>query len=377
MLPFQGDGGNRFAGVPSIKLTSVAGRPTGAVSSSSSESGAGLFASEGGFAPPEGSLMGTFFSWGTGGFSSIPSSSSDSDRFMASWLIFRGLSGIGFSFSACGAAFAADRVPRPARPAAETALRTGFPRSPVVAAGADALAGGLAVAAVVGATFSFSGSSNLTVFLTAGFARDRVLGFVAAVGAAAVVLVVAEAAGRPRVVVFLTGAGSGFSACSVAVFLVRVALVGFTGRSTMGSATFLGLPRVRTVAAGAASGSGSGSGSGSFSATATFFGRPRPRVGFAAIAGIFAAGSSWSSSSPSSARVFRFVAVLVVVVVAVAAAVVLRAGLAFTAAVAMRAGLVVAGSDAFAAALARVILFGGDCGPMFASLFSCRALVRR
>jgi hypothetical protein len=89
-------------------------------------------------------------------------------------------------------------------------------------------------------------------------------------------------------------------------------------------------------------------------------------VGFSEIAGIFLvdSSSSWSSSSSSSDLVFLFVAVPVVVVV-VDVVVVVRAVLALAAAVTMRVALV-AGSDVFAAARARVILFGGDCGSILA-----------
>jgi hypothetical protein len=206
------------------------------------------------------------------------------------------------------------------------------------------------VALVVGSTFSFSGSSNLTVFLTAGLVS----------GLEVVVAMLDARAGRPRAV-FLTGAGA--VASSVAVFLVvRVVLAGFTGSTAIGSTVFLGLPRGRAAVAGAGSGT---IGSDAGSSTAAFLGRPRPRVVFDADATvvIFLAGCiSWLSSS-SSDGLFLLTAVLVVVVVEV----VLRAVLALAAAVTTRVGFA-AGSDVFAAARARVILFGGDCASMVVGL---------
>jgi hypothetical protein len=208
------------------------------------------------------------------------------------------------------------------------------------------------VGLVVGSTFSFSGSSNLTVFLTAGLVS----------GLEVVVAMLDARAGRPRVV-FLTGAGA--VASSVAVFLVvRVVLAGFTGSTATGSAAFLGLPRLRTAVAGAGSGT---AGSDAGSSTATFLGRPRPRVVFDATVVIFLAGCiSWLSSS-SSDGLFLLTAVLVVVI-EVVVEVVLRAVLALAAAVTTRVGFA-AGSDVFAAARARVILFGGDCASMVVGLW--------
>ena len=345
MLPFQGEDGGRLAGLASNLLGSVSDGPTAVVFSSSTAAEMAALATEDDLALLMAGLIGAFLNRFTGIFSSIPSSSSDSTRLIVSWVTFLGLSGIGFStFSPISAVVAAALVLRAVRGAeAEAALRTGFPRKPFVDVGAEDVADAFLANAASGTMFSFSGSSNLTVFLTAGLA----------------VVVRAD---------FFSAAVTGSTSCATA-FLTRVVLGIFTHSCAGASATFLGLPRVRTAVAGA----GSGAGSGTSSSAAAFFGRPRPRVGFEAAAVVFLAGCiSRSSSSLSSDGLFllsgRFVVVVVVVVVVV------RTVLALAASVTTRVGLR-AGSDVFAAARARVILFGGDSASIVADCQLARGFV--
>ena len=265
------------------------------------------------------------------------------------------------SLSPCVVVPLADLVLRAVRPMVVAPFLTGFPRKPAVVVGVEVLVDVVLVdvplaEARAGTMFSFSGSSNLTVFLTAGFAKDLV-----------VVVVVVDTAGRPRVV-FLTGSAA-LVVSSEVVLLARTVLVALTDSSATGSATFLGRPRVRTV------------GAGSGSDTSTFLGRPRPRVAWGAAVDIL---SMASSSSSSSNGLFLFTAVLVVVAaVAVEVdvdvdadvVVAVRVVLALAAAVTIRVGLVV-DSELFAAARARVILLGGDGSILVDFVFACLGELR-
>ncbi|KAI6756610.1 hypothetical protein HG530_011208 [Fusarium avenaceum] len=255
----------------------------------------------------------------TGGMSPASSSSESSSLETGIWVIFLGLNGLTFVDSADLTA----------------ALVVRLPAAPPRLAGRPLIPGRAgSVASSVGSMFSLSGSWNLTAFLIAGLEVPIV--FVVLV----VVVVVVAAAVRVRVaVVFFTGAaGAGSSAAatafrgrplvglagaavslggSVAVFFNTRPRIGFAGPSDLASdscsSAFLGLPRVLLTAADSR--------------------------------------CSSSSSSFSSARVFLLAVVLFVPAVAVL----------FARAAAVTIFVVFTeGSVALAAALARVILLGGD-----------------
>lgn len=243
----------------------------------------------------------------------------------ATWVTFLGLRGTAGLSSLASWAFVV-RVERPVL-VATAARRTGFAFSPVAASEDVAVA--LVFEAGAGIMFSFSGSSNLTVFLT-------VVDFV----------VVPLRA----LVVFLAGSAAAFGDSSSGwTFFALAVLVALTGSDFAGSgATFLaGRPRV--ARAGAAVDFDSDAGC---SSTATFFGRPRVGlVAFMAAGWGSVSSSSWSSSSWSMSSDLSFLFVEVVVV---------RVALALVAAVTIFVVLVEDVSAAFAAALALVIRFGGD-----------------
>jgi hypothetical protein len=270
-------------------------------------------------ADPGGGLIGLFASGLIGVCPVMASSSSESISLRTgNWVIFLGLNGVGFSsFASEGVAFAAARVDR----AAGVGFRTGLARKPVLFVAATLLA--VFVFVDMGMTFSLSGSSNVTVFFNTDVAADAVRPDVGREGAD---------------VDLALDATSAFGA---AVF-ARLARVVFVVTFDSVSATaFRGLPLVaRTGAFTSSSRSADPK-----SSTSVFF-RERPRVAALDVFMIDADPSSSSSSSASTVcdAAFRFV---VAVVRALAEAVTILVGL-------------MADSDAFAAARARVILFGGE-----------------
>lgn len=253
-----------------------------------------------------GGLIG-FLINGLTGIGSPASSSSESSLETGIWVIFLGLRGF-WSVVAVLTAALVVRVPTAAPRLA------GRPRSPPRTGSLASMAGWM---------FSLSGSWNLTLFFTTGFAaavgldvavvRTLVVVFLAGSAACSSVEAAAAFLGRPRVA--LTGAGSSLGGAAVAACFVTRTRVGFAGASASAGSS-------------------------------TFFGRPRGRLG--------AGTSRWascSSSSCSSALVFLLAAVLFVPAVAVLFA---------RAAAVMILVVLTVGSLALAAARARVILLGGD-----------------
>lgn len=158
------------------------------------------------------------------------SSSSESSRGYGTWVTFLGLRGVLAPFDGAEAGFALEVEPAalvaaPRAALGTGALRTGRARSPV-ATGAALLPDFLVAS---GSTFSFSGASKVTFFLT--------LEFVVVAGMAEVVVdVAAERAVRERVV-FFRGSAAGVwvvSSCTV-VFLGRLRVLGLEGSALTGS----------------------------------------------------------------------------------------------------------------------------------------------
>ena len=259
-------------------------------------------------------------------------------------------------------------------------FRTGLARMPV----AVSTVLSLALVAAPGTLFSFSGSWNVTVFFKTPLTLDAGLetaDFKPGVGLVEQVVVIVPCgsltfvAARLRAT-FLAGSedpdeAAALSSVAVLRALVRVVL---EGSALAGSAVdFFVRPRVVRVlvdddSSASVSGSVSGSDTGSL---ATFFGRPRTRAG-----GLFMVLCCWTGSSGSSSDlVFRLLevaraadatvgvvavlafVVLVVLVVAVVFVVVV-VGAVVAAALVGLVGLVAVAAS-FAAALARVIRFGG------------------
>jgi hypothetical protein len=255
---------------------------------------------------PGGGLTGLFMRGLMGVFSVVASSSSEFDSLaIATCVAFLGLRGD--DFSAFSSTFVLAR-PRVVRAGAAAALRIGLARSPVAFSTTLPLS-----FTAVGAIFSLSGSSNLTdFFIAAGFATVVALVLVGLFGGSWI------------------NAGSS-SMSSVFFGRPRVDRVGSGACGTLTTA-FLGRPRVDFGAAGVSSIPGWG--------CAAFLGLPLVVLGSGSI---ISSGWVWSSSSSrSSARVLRLVVDAV------------RVSFAFVEAVAILI------SEVFAAARARVTLFGGD-----------------